>query len=64
MRRRIWFNHWTTVAIDRSKLVEVQALCPTCYGKERRKLIISLGVVGLALIVALVIVMCAIGTRR
>lgn len=64
MRRRLWFNHWTTVVIYKSKPVEVEALCPICYGRERRKFIISLGVIGLALFVALVIVMCELDTRR
>ena len=63
-RRRIWFNDWTTVLIFRAKPVEVEALCPMCYAKERRKAIISLGVVGLALIVALVLVMNELGKGR
>lgn len=64
MRRRIWFNHWTSVLIFRCKPVEFEALCRACYHKERRKAILSLGVVCLALIVALVIVMRAFSAGR
>lgn len=54
LRRRFWF-------VDVMLPAELQALCPTCRGKERRKNIIILGVLGLAIVVAVVLIMHEVG---
>lgn len=54
LRRRIW-------SYDLMMPAEVEALCPTCRAKERRKNIIFLGVLGLAIVVAVVLIMHEVG---
>lgn len=50
LRDRFWF-------VDVMLPAELQALCPACRGKERRKNMIFLGVLGLAIVVAAALIM-------
>lgn len=57
MRHRTWVH-------GRLRPAEVQALCPMCHGKERRKNIIFLGVLGLVIVVAVVLAMHELGKGK
>jgi hypothetical protein len=50
LRHRFWF-------VDVMLPAELQALCPACRGKERRKNMIFLGVLGLVIVVAAALIM-------